>query len=158
HLTLRPSGSTPYTLLDYFPDDFLIVVDESHVTLPQIRGMFNGDQARKKVLVDHGFRLPSAMDNRPLRFEEFEKKTQQLLYVSATPGPYELEHSPEMVEQIIRPTGLLDPIIEVRPIEGQIDDLLGEINERIEKNERVLVTTLTKKMSEDLSAYLKEMG
>ncbi|PFG04707.1 excinuclease ABC subunit UvrB [Bacillus sp. es.034] len=158
HLTLRPAGSTPYTLLDYFPDDFLIVVDESHVTLPQIRGMFNGDQARKKVLVDHGFRLPSAMDNRPLRFEEFEKKTQQLLYVSATPGPYELEHSPEMVEQIIRPTGLLDPIIEVRPIEGQIDDLLGEINERVEKNERVLVTTLTKKMSEDLSAYLKEIG
>ncbi|WP_226676262.1 excinuclease ABC subunit UvrB [Rossellomorea aquimaris] len=158
HLTLRPSGSTPYTLMDYFPDDFLIVIDESHVTLPQIRGMFNGDQARKKVLVDHGFRLPSAMDNRPLRFEEFEKKTQQLLYVSATPGPYELEHSPEMVEQIIRPTGLLDPIIEVRPIEGQIDDLLGEINERIEKNERVLVTTLTKKMSEDLSAYLKEIG
>ncbi|MFC7785884.1 MULTISPECIES: excinuclease ABC subunit UvrB [unclassified Rossellomorea] len=158
HLTLRPAGSTPYTLLDYFPDDFLIVVDESHVTLPQIRGMFNGDQARKKVLVDHGFRLPSAMDNRPLRFEEFEKKTQQLLYVSATPGPYELEHSPEMVEQIIRPTGLLDPLIEVRPIEGQIDDLLGEINERIEKNERVLVTTLTKKMSEDLSAYLKEIG
>ncbi|OIU69604.1 excinuclease ABC subunit UvrB [Rossellomorea aquimaris] len=158
HLTLRPPGSTPYTLLDYFPDDFMIVVDESHVTLPQIRGMFNGDQARKKVLVDHGFRLPSAMDNRPLRFEEFEEKVQQLLYVSATPGPYELEHSPEMVEQIIRPTGLLDPVIEVRPIEGQIDDLLGEINERIEKNERVLVTTLTKKMSEDLSAYLKEIG
>ncbi|NQD66515.1 excinuclease ABC subunit UvrB [Bacillus haikouensis] len=158
HLTLRPSGSTPYTLLDYFPDDFMIVVDESHVTLPQIRGMFNGDQARKKVLVDHGFRLPSAMDNRPLRFEEFEEKVQQLLYVSATPGPYELEHSPEMIEQIIRPTGLLDPIIEVRPIEGQIDDLLGEINERIEKNERVLITTLTKKMSEDLSAYLKEIG
>jgi excinuclease ABC subunit B len=158
HLTLRPSGSTPYTLLDYFPDDFMIVVDESHVTLPQIRGMFNGDQARKKVLVDHGFRLPSAMDNRPLRFEEFEEKVQQLIYVSATPGPYELEHSPEMIEQIIRPTGLLDPIIEVRPIEGQIDDLLGEINERIEKNERVLITTLTKKMSEDLSAYLKEIG
>jgi excinuclease ABC subunit B len=158
HLTLRPPGSTPYTLLDYFPDDFMIVVDESHVTLPQIRGMFNGDQARKKVLVDHGFRLPSAMDNRPLRFEEFEKKVQQLLYVSATPGPYELEHSPEMIEQIIRPTGLLDPVIEVRPIEGQIDDLLGEINERIEKNERVLITTLTKKMSEDLSAYLKEIG
>ncbi|MEG9295732.1 excinuclease ABC subunit UvrB [Mangrovibacillus sp. Mu-81] len=158
HLTLRPSGSTPYTLLDYFPDDFMIVVDESHVTLPQIRGMFNGDQARKKVLVDHGFRLPSAMDNRPLRFQEFEEKVQQLLYVSATPGPYELEHSPEMIEQIIRPTGLLDPVIEVRPIEGQIDDLLGEINERIEKNERVLITTLTKKMSEDLSAYLKEIG
>ncbi|MDW4528148.1 excinuclease ABC subunit UvrB [Rossellomorea marisflavi] len=158
HLTLRPPGSTPYTLMDYFPEDFLIVIDESHVTLPQVRGMFNGDQARKKVLVDHGFRLPSAMDNRPLKFDEFEGKTNQLLYVSATPGPYELEHSPEMVEQIIRPTGLLDPIIEVRPIEGQIDDLIGEINERVEKNERVLVTTLTKKMSEDLSAYLKEIG
>ncbi|MGM0843838.1 MAG: excinuclease ABC subunit UvrB [Bacillota bacterium] len=158
HLTLRPAGATPYTLLDYFPDDFMIVIDESHVTLPQIRGMFNGDQARKKVLVDHGFRLPSAMDNRPLRFEEFEKKVDQLIYVSATPGPYEEEHSPEMIQQIIRPTGLLDPTIEVRPIEGQIDDLIGEINERIEKNERVLVTTLTKKMSEDLSAYLKEIG
>jgi excinuclease ABC subunit B len=158
HLTLRPAGSTPYTLLDYFPEDFLIVIDESHVTLPQIRGMFNGDQARKKVLVDHGFRLPSAMDNRPLRFEEFEGKANQLLYVSATPGPYEMEHSPEMVEQIIRPTGLLDPTIDVRPIEGQIDDLLGEIHDRIKDNERVLVTTLTKKMSEDLSAYLKEMG
>ncbi|RIW39108.1 excinuclease ABC subunit UvrB [Bacillus salacetis] len=158
HLTLRPAGSTPYTLIDYFPDDFLIVIDESHVTLPQIRGMFNGDQARKKVLVDHGFRLPSAMDNRPLRFEEFEQKSNQLVYVSATPGPYEEEHSPEMIQQIIRPTGLLDPEIEVRPIEGQIDDLIGEINERIEKNERVLVTTLTKKMSEDLSAYLKEIG
>lgn len=158
HLTLRPPGSTPYTLMDYFPEDFLIVIDESHVTLPQVRGMFNGDQARKKVLVDHGFRLPSAMDNRPLKFDEFEGKTNQLLYVSATPGPYELEHSPEMVEQIIRPTGLLDPIIEVRPIEGQIDDLIGEINERVEKDERVLVTTLTKKMSEDLSAYLKEIG
>ncbi|WP_421385522.1 excinuclease ABC subunit UvrB [Bacillus salacetis] len=158
HLTLRPAGSTPYTLLDYFPDDFMIVIDESHVTLPQIRGMFNGDQARKKVLVDHGFRLPSAMDNRPLKFEEFEKKANQLVYVSATPGPYEEEHSPEMIQQIIRPTGLLDPTIDVRPIEGQIDDLIGEINERIEKNERVLVTTLTKKMSEDLSAYLKEIG
>ncbi|WP_430488954.1 excinuclease ABC subunit UvrB [Rossellomorea marisflavi] len=158
HLTLRPPGSTPYTLMDYFPEDFLIVIDESHVTLPQVRGMFNGDQARKKVLVDHGFRLPSAMDNRPLKFDEFEGKTNQLLYVSATPGPYELEHSPEMVEQIIRPTGLLDPIIEVRPIEGQIDDLIGEINERVGKDERVLVTTLTKKMSEDLSAYLKEIG
>ncbi|MFD2679368.1 excinuclease ABC subunit UvrB [Bacillus seohaeanensis] len=158
HLTLRPAGSTPYTLLDYFPEDFLIVIDESHVTLPQIRGMFNGDQARKKVLVDHGFRLPSAMDNRPLRFEEFEEKANQLLYVSATPGPYEMEHSPEMVEQIIRPTGLLDPTIDVRPIEGQIDDLLGEIHDRIKDNERVLVTTLTKKMSEDLTDYLKEMG
>ncbi|WP_404459532.1 excinuclease ABC subunit UvrB [Sutcliffiella horikoshii] len=158
HLTLRPAGSTPYTLMDFFPEDFLLVIDESHVTLPQIRGMFNGDQARKQVLVDHGFRLPSAKDNRPLRFEEFEKKTAQLVYVSATPGPYELEHTPKMVEQIIRPTGLLDPIIEVRPIKGQIDDLIGEIHQRVEQNERVLVTTLTKKMSEDLTAYLKEMG
>ncbi|MDQ0215936.1 excinuclease ABC subunit B [Oikeobacillus pervagus] len=158
HLTLRPPGSTPYTLLDYFPDDFLMVVDESHVTIPQVRGMYNGDQARKKVLVDHGFRLPSAMDNRPLKFEEFEKHIHQIVCVSATPGPYELEHSPEMVEQIIRPTGLLDPQIDVRPIEGQIDDLLGEIQERIEKNERVLITTLTKKMSEDLTDYLKEIG
>ncbi|MEA3320470.1 MAG: excinuclease ABC subunit UvrB [Bacillota bacterium] len=158
HLTLRPAGSTPYTLMDFFPEDFLLVIDESHVTLPQIRGMFNGDQARKQVLVDHGFRLPSAKDNRPLRFEEFEKKTAQLVYVSATPGPYELEHTPKMVEQIIRPTGLLDPIIEVRPIKGQIDDLIGEIHQRVEKDERVLVTTLTKKMSEDLTAYLKELG
>ncbi|AAU25204.1 excinuclease ABC subunit UvrB [Bacillus sp. GM2] len=158
HLTLRPAGSTPYTLLDYFPDDFLMVIDESHVTIPQIRGMYNGDQARKQVLVDHGFRLPSALDNRPLRFEEFEKHIHNIVYVSATPGPYELEHTPEMVEQIIRPTGLLDPIIEVRPIEGQIDDLIGEIQQRIERNERVLVTTLTKKMSEDLTDYLKEIG
>ncbi|AYC53460.1 excinuclease ABC subunit B [Bacillus licheniformis] len=158
HLTLRPAGSTPYTLLDYFPDDFLMVIDESHVTIPQIRGMYNGDQARKQVLVDHGFRLPSALDNRPLRFEEFEKQIHNIVYVSATPGPYELEHTPEMVEQIIRPTGLLDPIIEVRPIEGQIDDLIGEIQQRIERNERVLVTTLTKKMSEDLTDYLKEIG
>lgn len=158
HLTLRPAGSTPYTLLDYFPEDFLLVIDESHVTLPQVRGMFNGDQARKQVLVDHGFRLPSALDNRPLRFEEFEKHISQAVYVSATPGPYELEHTPEMVEQIIRPTGLLDPTIDVRPIEGQIDDLIGEIQERVKKNERVLVTTLTKKMSEDLTDYLKEIG
>ncbi|MBA1162992.1 excinuclease ABC subunit B [Bacillus licheniformis] len=158
HLTFRPAGSTPYTLLDYFPDDFLMVIDESHVTIPQIRGMYNGDQARKQVLVDHGFRLPSALDNRPLRFEEFEKHIHNIVYVSATPGPYELEHTPEMVEQIIRPTGLLDPIIEVRPIEGQIDDLIGEIQQRIERNERVLVTTLTKKMSEDLTDYLKEIG
>lgn len=158
HLTLRPSGSTPYTLLDYFPEDFLLVIDESHVTLPQVRGMFNGDQARKQVLVDHGFRLPSALDNRPLRFEEFEKHISQAVYVSATPGPYEIEHTPEMVEQIIRPTGLLDPTIDVRPIEGQIDDLIGEIQERVKKNERVLVTTLTKKMSEDLTDYLKEIG
>jgi excinuclease ABC subunit B len=158
HLTLRPSGATPYTLIDYFPDDFLLVVDESHVTLSQIRGMFNGDQARKQVLVDHGFRLPSAKDNRPLRFEEFEKKVHQSIFVSATPGPYELEHTPEMVQQIIRPTGLLDPTVEVRPIEGQIDDLIGEIQERVKKNERVLITTLTKKMSEDLTDYLKEIG
>ncbi|QSS99583.1 excinuclease ABC subunit UvrB [Pontibacillus sp. ALD_SL1] len=158
HLTLRDKGATPYTLIDYFPDDFLIIADESHVSIPQIRGMYNGDQARKQVLVDHGFRLPSALDNRPLRFEEFEKKLNQIVYVSATPGPYEQEHSPEMVEQIIRPTGLLDPKIEVRPIQGQIDDLIGEINMRKERNERVLVTTLTKKMSEDLTDYLKEIG
>ncbi|KQU20677.1 excinuclease ABC subunit B [Bacillus sp. Leaf13] len=158
HLTLRPSGATPYTLMDYFPEDFLLVVDESHVTLSQIRGMFNGDQARKQVLVDHGFRLPSAKDNRPLRFEEFEEKVHQSIFVSATPGPFELEHTPEMVQQIIRPTGLLDPTIEVRPIEGQIDDLIGEIQERVKKNERVLITTLTKKMSEDLTDYLKEIG
>ncbi|MFS0888191.1 excinuclease ABC subunit UvrB [Peribacillus frigoritolerans] len=158
HLTLRPSGATPYTLIDYFPEDFLLVVDESHVTLSQIRGMFNGDQARKQVLVDHGFRLPSAKDNRPLRFEEFEKKVHQSIFVSATPGPYELEHTPEMVQQIIRPTGLLDPTVEVRPIEGQIDDLIGEIQERVKNNERVLITTLTKKMSEDLTDYLKEIG
>jgi len=158
HLTLREAGATPYTLLDYFPKDFLLVVDESHVTLPQIRGMFNGDQARKGVLVEHGFRLPSALDNRPLRFEEFESHISQAIYVSATPGPYELEHTPEMVEQIIRPTGLLDPTIDVRPIEGQIDDLIDEIHERVRKQERVLITTLTKKMSEDLTDYLKELG
>lgn len=158
HLTLREAGVTPYTLLDFFPEDFLVIIDESHVTLPQIRGMYNGDQARKQVLVDHGFRLPSALDNRPLRFEEFEEKTSQLVYVSATPGPYELEHSPEMTEQIIRPTGLLDPEVEVRPIEGQIDNLIGEIHKRIDRNERVLITTLTKKMSEDLTDYLKEIG
>ena len=158
HLTLRQPGATPYTLLDYFPEDFLIVIDESHVTLPQIRGMYNGDRARKQVLVDHGFRLPSALDNRPLTFDEFEKHIKQIVYVSATPGPYEIEHTPEMVEQIIRPTGLLDPTIDVRPIEGQIDDLIGEIQDRVAKNERVLVTTLTKKMSEDLTDYLKEIG
>ncbi|HUC92041.1 MAG TPA: excinuclease ABC subunit UvrB [Paenibacillus sp.] len=157
-LTFRERGATPYTLLDYFPDDMLIVIDESHVTLPQIRAMYNGDRARKEVLVEHGFRLPSAMDNRPLRFEEFEAKAGQLVYVSATPGPYEIEHTPEMVEQIIRPTGLLDPVIEVRKTKGQIDDLLGEIRDRIAKDERVLVTTLTKKMAEDLTDYLKEVG
>ncbi|PEJ76956.1 excinuclease ABC subunit B [Bacillus wiedmannii] len=158
HLTLRPAGATPYTLLDYFPKDFLIVMDESHVSVPQVRAMYNGDQARKQVLVDHGFRLPSALDNRPLTFDEFEGKTNQVIYVSATPGPYELEQAPEVIEQIIRPTGLLDPPIDIRPIEGQIDDLLGEIQDRIAKNERVLITTLTKKMSEDLTDYLKDVG
>lgn len=158
HLTLRPMGATPYTLLDYFGDDWLIMIDESHVTIPQVRGMYNGDQARKNVLVDHGFRLPSALDNRPLKFEEFEQKGHQFVYVSATPGPYEIEHTDKMVEQIIRPTGLLDPIVEVRPSEHQIDDLMEEIRLRIEKNERVLITTLTKKMSEDLTTYLKEAG
>ncbi|WP_254639626.1 excinuclease ABC subunit UvrB [Cohnella sp. GbtcB17] len=157
-LTFRERGATPYTLMDFFPDDYLIVIDESHVTLPQVRAMYNGDQARKTVLVDHGFRLPSAKDNRPLRFEEFEAKAKQLVYVSATPGPYELENCPTMVQQIIRPTGLVDPIIEVRPTKGQIDDLLGEIRARIERDERVLVTTLTKKMSEDLTDYMKEVG
>ncbi|MFD2331538.1 excinuclease ABC subunit UvrB [Cohnella sp. GCM10020058] len=157
-LTFRERGATPYTLMDFFPDDYLIVIDESHVTLPQVRAMYNGDQARKTVLVDHGFRLPSAKDNRPLRFEEFEGKAKQLVYVSATPGPYELENCPIMVQQIIRPTGLVDPIIEVRPTKGQIDDLLGEIRARIERDERVLVTTLTKKMSEDLTDYMKEVG
>lgn len=158
HLTLREAGFTPYTLLDYFPKDMLLVVDESHVTLPQVRGMYNGDRARKQMLVDYGFRLPSALDNRPLTFEEFEDHINQMICVSATPGPYEIEHTPKFVEQIIRPTGLLDPIIEVRKTEGQIDDLIDEINQRIEKNERVLVTTLTKKMAEDLTDYLKEIG
>lgn len=157
-LTFREPGATPYTLLDYFPDDYLIVADESHVTLPQIRGMYNGDRARKTVLVEHGFRLPSAMDNRPLQFEEFERKVNQAMFISATPGPYELEHCPEMIEQIIRPTGLLDPIVEVRPTKGQIDDLINEIRIRIAREERVLVTTLTKKMSEDLTDYLKNIG
>lgn len=158
HLSLMPEGATPYTLLDYFPEDFLLVADESHVTLPQVRGMYNGDQARKQVLVDHGFRLPSAKDNRPLKFDEFEKKLKQAIFISATPGPYELEHTPEMIEQIIRPTGLLDPTIEIHPIKGQIDYLMDQIRERIKRDERVLVTTLTKKMAEDLSDYLREAG
>jgi excinuclease ABC subunit B len=158
HLIGTEAGEPPYTLMDYFPDDFLIVVDESHVTIPQINGMYNGDQARKNVLVEHGFRLPSARDNRPLQFAEFEKKIKQILYVSATPGPYELEQTPEMVEQIIRPTGLLDPVIHIQPIQGQIDHLIGEIHKRVKRDERVLVTTLTKKMSEDLTDYFKEIG
>ena len=158
HLSGRPKGSKPYTLMDYFPDDFLIIVDESHVTIPQIRGMYEGDKSRKTTLVDYGFRLPSALDNRPLKFEEFEKHINQIVYVSATPGPYELEHSEAIVEQIIRPTGLLDPEIEVRGTEHQIDDLIKEIRIRAEKNERVLITTLTKKMSEDLTNYFKEIG
>ncbi len=158
HISGRPAGSAPYTLFDYFPDDFLLVVDESHVTLPQVRGMYNGDKARKDSLVNYGFRLPSAYDNRPLKFEEFEDRINQCIFVSATPAEYEKEHSKgEIVEQIIRPTGLLDPKIEVKPIENQIDDLIVEIRKRVEKNERVLVTTLTKKMAEDLTAYLKNI-
>ena len=157
-LSGRPKGSTPYTLLDYFPDDFLLFVDESHVTLPQVRGMSGGDTARKKNLVDFGFRLPSAYDNRPLYFEEFESKLNQTIFVSATPGDFELEHSESIVEQIIRPTGLIDPEVEVRPVEGQIDDLIGEIRQRTAKNERVLVTTLTRKMAEDLTEYLGTNG
>ena len=154
----RPVGSTPYTLLDYFPDDFLLFVDESHVTLPQVRGMSGGDTARKKNLVDFGFRLPSAYDNRPLFFEEFESKINQAIFVSATPAVYEKEHGEQTVEQIIRPTGLLDPEVEVRPVDGQVDDLLSEIHVRVEKHERVLVTTLTKKMAEDLTEYLESNG
>ena len=158
HIDGRKAGETPYTLFDYFPDDFLMIVDESHVSLPQIRGMFNGDRARKQTLVDYGFRLPSALDNRPLTFSEFEEKAPQSIYVSATPGDYELEQTEgEIVEQIIRPTGLLDPIVEVRPTEGQIDDLVGEIRDRIAKGERTLITTLTVRMAEDLTEYLKNL-
>ena len=151
----RPAGSTPYTLLDYFPDDFVLFIDESHVTLPQVRGMSGGDLARKKNLVDYGFRLPSAYDNRPLFFDEFESKLNQVIFVSATPAEYEQEHSESTVEQIIRPTGLTDPEIDIRPVEGQIDDLIGEIRIRVQRNERVLVTTLTKKMAEDLTEFLE---
>ena len=158
HLTLREPGSTPYTLLDYFPDDWLLVVDESHVTLPQVRGMFNGDRARKQVLVDYGFRLPTALDNRPLNFEEFEKKLNQAIFVSATPGDFELEKSTKITEQIIRPTGLLDPIIDIRPVSDQVFDITKEAEKIIAKGERVLITTLTKKMAESLTAYLKENG
>lgn len=158
YLTNREPGEQPATLLDYFPDDFLLLVDESHQSLPQVRGMYNGDRARKEVLVEHGFRLPSALDNRPLTFAEFDKHINQAIYVSATPGEYELTHTPEPAQQIIRPTGLLDPTIIIRPLEGQIDDLIAEINDRISKNQRVLVTTLTKRMAEDLSTYLLELN
>ena len=158
HMSERKAGEAPYTLIDYFPDDFLIMVDESHVTIPQVRAMYNGDRARKESLIEYGFRLPSALDNRPLQFDEFVERINQIVYVSATPGPYEMEVQTNVAEQIIRPTGLLDPSIEIRPIKGQMDDLLGEIHKRAAKNERVLVTTLTKKMAEDLTEFLKEMG
>ena len=158
HITGRKPGEKPYTLMDFFPDDYLIIVDESHVTVPQVRGMYAGDRSRKTSLIDNGFRLPSAYDNRPLNFDEFEENINQILFVTATPGSYELEHSTTIAEQIIRPTGLLDPIVEVRPINNQIDDLVVVINKVIEKDERVLITTLTKKMSEDLTNYLKEIG
>ncbi|MCI3861505.1 excinuclease ABC subunit UvrB [Lactococcus garvieae] len=158
HMDGRSEGEPPFTLLDFFPDDFMIMIDESHMTMGQVKGMYNGDRARKDMLVNYGFRLPSALDNRPLRREEFESHVHQILYVSATPGDYEMEQTETIVEQIIRPTGLLDPIVEVRPMMGQIDDLLGEINARVEKDERIFVTTLTKKMAEDLTSYFKEMG
>ncbi|KHO11990.1 excinuclease ABC, B subunit, partial [Latilactobacillus curvatus] len=158
HMEDRAAGEPPYTLLDFFPKDSIMMIDESHVTMPQIRGMYNGDRARKQMLIDYGFRLPSALDNRPLTLPEFEEHVNEIMYVSATPGPYEAEQTDIQVDQIIRPTGLLDPNIEVRPIMGQIDDLVGEINDRIEKNERVFITTLTKKMAEDLTDYLKELG
>lgn len=158
YMDRRKPGEPPYTLLDFFPKDYLMVVDESHQTMPQVRGMYNGDRARKKMLIDYGFRLPSALDNRPLKLSEFEKHVNQVVYMSATPGPYEMKQTDHVVQQIIRPTGLLDPTIEVRPVMGQIDDLVGEINKRIEHHERVFVTTLTKKMSEDLTDYLKDLG
>jgi excinuclease ABC subunit B len=158
HLSRRNFGDQPSTLLDYFPDDYLMIVDESHITLPQVRGMYGGDRSRKDVLVEYGFRLPSAKENRPLTFPEFEKMIPQAVFVSATPGPYEYEHSTQMVEQVIRPTGLIDPAVSVRSTKGQIDDLMAEINARVAKGERALVTTLTKRMAEDLADYLKEMG
>lgn len=159
HISGRKEGSAPYTLFDYFPKDFLLLIDESHATIPQVRAMYNGDRARKESLVNYGFRLPSAFDNRPLKFEEFEDRINQVIFVSATPADYEKEHSRDnVVEQIIRPTGLLDPKIEVKPVTNQIDDLIEQIHERVEKQERVLVTTLTKKMAEDLTAYLSEIG
>ncbi len=158
HLQQRPPASPPWTLMDYFPADYLLIMDESHMSVPQVRGMYHGDRSRKNVLVEHGFRLPSAMDNRPLNFEEFEERVNQVVYTTATPGPYELEKSQQVVEQIIRPTGVVDPTIIVKPVQGQVDDLVGQINERVGRGERVLVTTLTKRMSEDLSGYLKELG
>ena len=158
HLAGRAPGSTPYTLMDYFPEDYLLFIDESHMTLPQIRGMYNGDRARKETLVEYGFRLPSALDNRPLQFGEFERMVNQAVYVSATPGPYEYEHSQRMVEQVIRPTGLTDPIVDVKPTDGQIDDLLHQIGTRVDRGERCIVTTLTKRMAEELADYLREMG
>ncbi|OGG53530.1 MAG: excinuclease ABC subunit B, partial [Candidatus Handelsmanbacteria bacterium RIFCSPLOWO2_12_FULL_64_10] len=158
HLTGREAGSPPWTLMDYFPDDFLMIIDESHMTIPQVHGMYHGDMARKQTLVDFGFRLPSAMDNRPLKWDEFQEFVHNVIYVSATPGPYEYEHSQQVVEQLVRPTGLIDPEVEVRPTKNQIDDLLAEIQERIKRNERALVTTLTKRMAEDLADYLREVG
>jgi excinuclease ABC subunit B len=158
HLERRPPGAPPWTLLDYFPPDYLLIVDESHMTIPQVRGMYNGDRSRKEVLVDYGFRLPSALDNRPLSFDEFEERVNQVIYTSATPGPYELEKSQQVVQQIIRPTGLVDPEIVVKPVQGQVDDLVAQIGERVARGERVLVTTLTKRMAEDLADYLKELG
>ena len=158
HLAGLAPGQPPYTLIDYFGDDFLIIIDESHKTIPQIRGMFAGDQSRKQTLVDYGFRLPSAKDNRPLNFEEFESKIDQILFVSATPGEYEEEHELLRAEQIIRPTGLLDPMVEVRPVEGQIDDLVGEVNKETAKGNKILITTLTKRMAEDLTEYMKDLG
>jgi len=158
HLSQRPPGSPPWTLLDYFPDDFLLFVDESHMTIPQVRGMYHGDVSRKNTLVEYGFRLPSALDNRPLSFQEFEKRINQVIYTSATPGPYELEHSAQVVQQIIRPTGLVDPAVTVKPVKGQIDDLIHQIDQRVNLGERALVTTLTKRMAEDLADYLAEMG
>ena len=158
HLEQRSPGTPPWTLMDYFPADYLLIVDESHMTIPQVRGMYNGDRSRKSVLVDYGFRLPSALDNRPLNFDEFEARLNQVIYTSATPGPYELKHSQQVVQQIIRPTGVVDPQIIVKPVQGQVDDLVGQINERVGRGERVLVTTLTKRMAEDLADYLKELG
>ena len=158
HLAQRPAGSTPWTLLDYFPDDFLLFIDESHMTLPQIRGMYHGDRSRKETLVEYGFRLPSALDNRPLNFTEFNNRINQVVYTSATPAEYEYTQSQQMAEQLVRPTGLLEPTIEIKPTKGQIDDLLYQIKCRVEKNQRCLVTTLTKRMAEELADYLLEMG